>query len=145
VRGEQRRQGVAHGFHLGRVERRLRKHGRVPGRDEERVLLAQRYVEVLGEVQHELPARPRSSGLHEREVAGREPCFARELQLAEMAALPPRAQQLAEAGASRVDRRHEITVVNEARRHDYLARNRRGVADPRSFGSATPEEVRQWM
>ena len=70
MRGEQAVDGVAHRLHLGRVEVGRVERRREPARDEQRIALAQRDVEVVGEVQHHLPARSRPAGLHEAEMAG---------------------------------------------------------------------------
>ena len=74
---------------IGGVVRRC-----VPGRDEQRVAIAQRYVEMLGEVQDHLAARPRPARLHEAQVPGRHARRVRELELAEAPARAPVAQQL---------------------------------------------------
>ena len=54
VPGEDHVEGASDRVHLGVVEGALAVHRRVAGGHEQRVALAQRHVEVLGEVQHEL-------------------------------------------------------------------------------------------
>jgi len=64
-----------------------------------------RHVEVLGEVEHELPARLRPTRLHEAEVAGRHRGLVGEVELAEPPPLAPVAEQVAHA-RRRGDRCH---------------------------------------
>ena len=69
------------------------ERGRVAGREQHPVALAQRHLEPLGEVQHHRRARPRAPRLDEREVPRRHVRVERELELREPAPLPPVAQQ----------------------------------------------------
>ena len=62
----------AHRLHLRHVEVGPVVRRREAGRDQERVAGPQRHVEVLGEVEHHLPARPGPSGFDEAQVAGRD-------------------------------------------------------------------------
>ena len=83
----------------GVVERALRVGGRVAGREQQRVALAQRHLELLGQVQHQLAAGLRAAGLDEAEVARRDAGLERQVELAEPAPLAPVAQQRAERRA----------------------------------------------
>ena len=105
VPGEDHVEGAAHRVHLRVVEGPLPVHRRVAGRHQQRVALAQRHVEVLGEVQHQLPARLRAARLHEAEVASRHGGLVGQVELAEPPALPPVAEEVAHAERRR-DRAH---------------------------------------
>ena len=50
-------EGLAHRCHVGRVERALPVDGRVAGGEQQLVALAQRHLELLGQVQDHLAAR----------------------------------------------------------------------------------------
>ena len=93
VAAEEPVEGIAHRGHLLRVERRGGVHRRVAGGEQQAVALAERHVEAIGEVQHELAARLRTPGLHEAEVAGGHLGFNGEVELAEASPLSPVAQQ----------------------------------------------------
>ena len=82
--------------HRHLLQRRLAVRRREARGDEQRVALAQRHVEVLGEVQHQLSARPGAAGLEEAQVPGGHAGLVRQLQLAEPAAHAPRPQPIAE-------------------------------------------------
>jgi hypothetical protein len=58
----------AHGLHLRVVERVLAVPRRVAGGEQQLVALAQRHLQVLGQLQHHLGRRPRPAGLDERDV-----------------------------------------------------------------------------
>ena len=62
---------VAHRLHLGRAEVGGLIGRRVSRGDQQRVAFAQRDVEVLGEAHHHRPARSRTAGLEEAEMARR--------------------------------------------------------------------------
>ena len=83
-------------FQRGIVERALRKRRRKTGRDQQHVALAQRHVEPLGELQHHVARRRRAAGFDKAEMARRDLGVAGEIELAEMAALPPFAQMIAD-------------------------------------------------
>ena len=91
---------VADRRHLGCVEVGVAVLGREAGGHQQLVAPAQRHVEVLGDVQDELPARPGAAGLDARQVAGRHLRLVGERELAEPARLAPAPQQLAD-GAGR--------------------------------------------
>ena len=57
VRREETVYGLAHGLHLGRVEVGGVEGRREAARDEQCVAVAQRDFELVGEVEHHLPAR----------------------------------------------------------------------------------------
>ena len=63
---------VAHRAHLGRVEIALRKPRRVAGGEQQVVAVAERHLQLLGEVQHHLGARSRPAGLDEAQVPRRD-------------------------------------------------------------------------
>ena len=67
----------------------------VAGGEQQRVALPQRHLEVLGQVQHHLPAGPGPAGLHEAQVPGGDTRLLGQVELAEAAALAPLAEQLA--------------------------------------------------
>lgn len=69
-----------------------------PGRRQQLVAVAQRDLELIGEVQHHLPARLRAARLDEGQVAGRHAGHRGQVELAETAAGAPQLQQLADAG-----------------------------------------------
>ena len=108
------------GLHLGLVERALLVDRRVAGGEQEPVALAQRHLELVGEVEDHLGARLRAAGLDEAEVAGGDAGLEREVELAEAAALAPVAQQGAERGAA-VDMGR--AYASAARRGHYPAGN----------------------
>ena len=80
---------LADGLELVGVERPLPVRGRVAGREQERVALAERNVEMLREMEDELTARPRTPGLDEAQVASRHLGFDGEVELADAPALAP--------------------------------------------------------
>jgi hypothetical protein len=63
-------------------------------REQEDVSLAQGDLELLGEVEQQLAARPRATRLDEAEVTRRDGGLQRELELAQLSSLPPYAQLL---------------------------------------------------
>ena len=65
------------------------ERGCVAGRQQQRVALAERHVEVFGEMQHQLAARLGPSRLDEAQVPCRDVGLDGELQLAESASLAP--------------------------------------------------------
>ena len=70
--------------------------GAKPGRDQQRVALAQRHVELLGEPQHHVARRLRPPGFEKAEMAGRNLGVAGKVELAEAAALTPLAEVMAD-------------------------------------------------
>jgi hypothetical protein len=74
---------------LGRVERALRVDGRVARGQQHPVALAERDVEVLGQVQDHLLAGLAAAGLHEAQVARRDARLEREVELAQAPARTP--------------------------------------------------------
>ena len=78
------------------LERALRKHRRVAGRDQQHVALAQRHVELLGEPQHHLARGLRAPGFEEAQMLGGDLGLEREIELAQAAALAPFAQVIAD-------------------------------------------------
>ena len=87
-------------LHLRRVEIGRVVRRRVTRGDEQRVAGPQRDVEVVGEVEHHLPARARSAGLDEAQVTRRDPRLRGEVELAQPTAGAPLAQQRADAACS---------------------------------------------
>ena len=83
-------------FQRGIVERALRKGRRKPGRDQQHVALAQRHIEPLGQLQHHVARRRSAAGFHKAEMTRGDFGVAGEIKLAEMAALPPFAQVIAD-------------------------------------------------
>jgi hypothetical protein len=93
VPGQHLADGRADGLHPLVVHLALGVGGRVAGRQEQVVALAQRDLEPLGEPDHHVAARLRAAGLHEAQVTRRDVGLERELELAEPPAGPPLAQQ----------------------------------------------------
>ena len=81
ARLEDARDGVSYLRHRGRVERRLAIDRGEAGGLEQRVPIAERDVERLGERQHHLAARARAAGLDEAQVAARDAGLEREREL----------------------------------------------------------------
>ena len=78
--------------------------------------IAQRHVEILGEVQHHLAARPRPARLDEAQVPRRHAGFGREFELTESAAHAPVAQQRTDGrGCGNGDHASDGTDVAYAR------------------------------
>ena len=76
---------------VGQVARRV--PGCESGGEQHRVALAQRHVEVLGDGEHELRARPGLAGLDEAEVPGRHTDVERQVELTAPPPGPPVAHQ----------------------------------------------------
>ena len=93
---------VADRRHLRRVDRPLRERRREARGQQQAVALAQRHVELLGEVQDHLAARVRAARLEEAQVPGRHTGLEREVELAEPVALPPVPQQRPEGNRGRL-------------------------------------------
>jgi hypothetical protein len=70
---------------------------REAAREQQPIALGDRQVELLGQVDQELPARAGAPGLHEAQVLGRDVRVERERELAEAASRTPEADQLARA------------------------------------------------
>ena len=80
---------------LGRRQRLLRKDGRVAGRQQQGVLLAQRDLELPGEPEQHDAAGGRAAGLQKAQMAGGDLRVESECELAEASPLAPQAEQLA--------------------------------------------------
>ena len=80
----------------GIVQRALPVHRRIAGRHQQRIALAQRHFEPLGEPQHHLAAGLRAAGFDVAQVAGRDLGLVRQVELAQPAVLAPVAQMGAE-------------------------------------------------
>ena len=87
---------LTHRRHLRRVDRALGVGGGEAGGEQELVAVAQRDVELLGQVQDHVAARPGPAGLEEAQVARRHARLARQLELAEAPALAPLSQQVSD-------------------------------------------------
>ncbi len=83
-------------FQRGIVQRALRKRRRKPRRHQQHVALAQRHGQPLRQLQHHVARRRRAPGFHEAQVTCGNLGIAGEIELAEMAALPPFAQVIAD-------------------------------------------------
>ena len=90
---------LAHRAHLRRVEVVLGVGGRVAGGEQQRVAVAQRDVEMLGQLDHHLRARLGPPRLDEAQVPGRHARLEREVLLAHPPPAAPVAQQASDAGA----------------------------------------------
>ena len=92
---------VQRAVHLGELRRgeiTLAPGRRKTGREEERVVLAQREIEHRGEPQDHLPARAGAPGLEKAEMTLGGPGGASQIELREAATLAPPAQPRPEAG-----------------------------------------------
>ncbi|SAL12727.1 hypothetical protein AWB73_00416 [Caballeronia turbans] len=78
-------------------QRALAIQRRITGRDEQRVARAQRHVQSLGEAHEHFAARQRAARFDEAQMARGHIGDAREIELAHASALPPFAQQCADA------------------------------------------------
>ena len=79
------------------VKDRLGESGTaLSGGQQQRIALPQRHVEMVGKAQNHFAARYRPSGFEKAQVPLRDFCLARQPELAEAAALPPLAQQIAD-------------------------------------------------
>ncbi|MEZ5223079.1 MAG: hypothetical protein R2713_11515 [Ilumatobacteraceae bacterium] len=96
---EQPLDGRACRCHLRIVEVALGVPGCVAGREQQGVALAERDVEVVGEGEHQLRARPGTPGLDTTEVPCRHPDVEGEVELAAPAAGAPVAHQFADGPA----------------------------------------------
>ena len=85
-------------FQRGIVERALRKRRRKSGRDQQHVAFAQGHLEPFRELQHHLARRRGAAGFDETQMTRGDLGIDREIELAEMAALPPFAQVIADDG-----------------------------------------------
>ena len=94
--GEHQLDCLAGGGQRGIGQAALGKHRRKAGRDQERILLAERHVQPLGEAQHHFPARPRAAGLDEAEMPRRDLGLEGEIELAHAPPLAPAAQVMAD-------------------------------------------------
>ena len=101
VAGQHLAQRLSDRRHPRRVDRGLRKHGRVAGVQQQQVALAQRHVELLGQAQHHVAAGRRATRLDEAQVAGRDLGLERELELAQSAVFAPLPQQFAHRALQR--------------------------------------------
>ena len=98
VGGEHEVQRGPDGGHVGVVEAATVVDRRESGGEQQLVALPQRHLQLLGQVQHHLPAGPRATGLDEAQVPAGHPGLAGQVQLAEPPALPPVAQQFPHGG-----------------------------------------------
>jgi hypothetical protein len=78
----------------GIVQRPFTKHRRIARRRQQHVLLPQRYVHVIRQMQQHLTARHRSPGFQEAEVLGGDIRIACKVELAQATAAPPIAQEI---------------------------------------------------
>jgi hypothetical protein len=80
------------------VKRALREHRREAGRQQHRVALAQRQLEMVAEVEQHVAAGRGPAGLDEAQVPGRDLGVEREVELAHAALQAPFAQPLSNGG-----------------------------------------------
>lgn len=86
------------GGHEGRiVQRSLGKDGRIAGGDQDRIALAQRHAQPFGQMQQQVAAGCRAPAFDEAQVPLRDFRVERQVELAQMAATPPFAQDVTEA------------------------------------------------
>ena len=92
--GQDLAQRIADRFELGLGQATFGIGGRVTARQQQRVAVARRHVEMLGQVQDHLAGRPGAAGLDEAQVPGGDVGLYGQVELAQPAALPPLAQQV---------------------------------------------------
>jgi len=92
--------GAARRGHRRVVERALAVHGREAGGHQQRVALAQRHVQALGQAQHHLAAGRGAAGFHVAQVTGRHLGLLRQVELAQAAVGAP----VPQVGAERIAR-----------------------------------------
>src|ERR1044071_8785715 len=102
----------------------------MPG-ERQPVALGDRKVELLREVDEELPARARAAGLDEAEMPRRYVRVERELELAEAPARAPETHQLAGRPRLVLDHGHARNVAELRRERRYTRGNRREAGRPR--------------
>ena len=95
---------------LGVLERSLGKRGRIAAGKQQVVALPERDLELLCKQQQHLRAGPRTPGLDEAEMAGRDAGIERELQLAEPLSLAPLPQQRPSPRSGVHGRRHDARL-----------------------------------
>ena len=110
-----------HPRHLVGVERGLGVPRCVPRREEQCVAFPQRHVELVGDREHELGARARSTRLDEAQVPRRDPDVEREVELTAPTPDPPVAQQRSDAAPGLRGRGHTRTLKARVQRDHYLA------------------------
>ena len=103
VGAEEAVDGLAHRRHLRGFELALGVHGGIAGGQQHRVALTQRNLELLSQPDHHLPAGTCAPGLQETDLAGRDLGLQRQLELAEVPPLAPRAEQLSNGGGATGD------------------------------------------
>jgi len=100
--------GAARGGHRGVVERALPVHRREAGGHQQRVALAQRHFQPLGQAQHHFAAGRGAAGFDVAQVAGRDLGLLRQVELAQAAVGAPvpqvRAERIAGAGLAGLGR-----------------------------------------
>src|SRR5436853_5147652 len=85
-------ESLAHGSQLGIVQPVLGERRSVARGEQELVALTKRKAELLGDAQQQVAPRLGAAGLHEAQMACRDPCVERELELRQPA---PRATRAA--------------------------------------------------
>src|SRR5260370_16112557 len=89
-------ESLAHGSQLGIVQPVLGERRSVARGEQELVALTKRKAELLGDAQQQVAPRLGAAGLHEAEMARRDPCVERELELRQPAPRAPLAQPRAD-------------------------------------------------
>jgi hypothetical protein len=89
----------------------LLEHRREACGDQQRVALAQRHVEQLGQMQHHLAARLRAAGFEKAQVLRGNLGFDGEVELAHAPPLPPFAQQMADGSRCGEGQVHAATIA----------------------------------
>ena len=83
------------GLQCGIAERAFGKHRRIARRLQQHIAVTQRNIELLGQMEHHVAARLRPPGFQKAEVARGDFGLGCEVELAQVPALPPLAQQVA--------------------------------------------------
>jgi hypothetical protein len=126
---------VPHRLHLGLVQGELLERGRVAGRRQEPVALAQGHLQAGRQVQDHVGAGTGAARLDKAQVAGGDPREQRQVELAEAPAAAPVAQQRSDPGGA-VEVPIAASLAAAARPATYLPGNRSapragaGVARP---------------
>jgi hypothetical protein len=89
VSGQKPLERLPYGGHLALVECALAEDRSEPSRQKQLVAFTERNVEALGKMENHLAARPRTAGLDEAEMPRGDSRSQRELELGEVAPLPP--------------------------------------------------------
>jgi hypothetical protein len=121
---------LTRGGERGIIKRAVRKCRREPGRDQQHIAFAQWHVEALGQPQHHIARGYSAAGLDETQMTRGNLGFGSKIELAEMAALPPFAQMIANMSrlcgswCCKLCRHHDENLACDFHAFHYLRGNR---------------------